>query len=33
LDVHFDTGASRSLLNGDLVVPALGLDVLITPEP
>jgi hypothetical protein len=31
VDAHFDTGASRSLLNGDIVVPALGLDVFSEP--
>lgn len=31
LDVHFDSGASRSLLNGDVIVPALGLDVFSGP--
>jgi len=31
LDVHFDSGASRSLLNGEIVVPALGLDLFSGP--
>ncbi|HXR35536.1 MAG TPA: hypothetical protein VN754_06285 [Candidatus Binataceae bacterium] len=31
LNVHFDSGASRSLLNGEIVVPALGLDLFSGP--
>jgi hypothetical protein len=31
LDVHFDSGASRSLLNGEIIVPALELDLFSGP--
>jgi hypothetical protein len=31
LDVHLDSGADRSLLNGEIIVPALELDLLSGP--